>query len=93
MPNCFQLLRAGVAVPLSQVDEEMCRHFNVPCDPELYFEDWYIRVGYDLAQGHSFDEIKTRSADSPILGQVIDWLAANFTVHSWYEMKSRPRDD
>jgi hypothetical protein len=91
MPNCFQLLRDNRAVPLNDIDEEMCRHFKAPCDPDRYFEDWYILIGYDLASGDSLAEIKTRYADNPVLVQIVDWLAENFTPRAWYELKSHPK--
>jgi hypothetical protein len=91
MPNCFQLLRGGAAVPLSDVDEEMCRHFDAPCDAKHYFEDWYDVIGFDLAGGRSFAEIRATHAEHPVLVQVTDWLEANFTVRSWYELKSHPK--
>jgi hypothetical protein len=92
MPNCFQLLRAGVAVPLHAVDEEMCRHFEAPCDPDYFFEGWYGTIGFDLAKGDSFAVIRATYAAHPALVQVADWLEANFTVRSWYELKSHPKD-
>jgi hypothetical protein len=92
VPNGFQLTRGGVAVPLAEVDEEMCRHFEEPCDPVRYFRAWYDCIGYDLAMGRSFEEIKTiygapEYADSGLLA-VAEWLQANFSPRSWYEPSS-----
>lgn len=93
MPNCFQLLRDGQAVALTQVDEEMCHHFGEPCDPDRYFREWYACVGYDLATGKSFPEIAAIYAAPPWedagLAPVVAWLAANFTARSWYEPSHR----
>jgi len=97
MPNCFRLIRAGEAVLLQQVDEEMCRHFGEPCHPKLWFRSWYDCIGFDLAMGRSFAEVKEIYAgpawvDSGLL-PVAEWLEANFTVEAWYEMSSRPRPE
>ena len=91
MPNCFQLLRNGNAVPLNTIDEEMCRHFGAPCHEKHYFEGWYDFIGYELARGQSFAEIRLTYANSPILVQIVDWLEANFQVNAWYELRSHPR--
>ncbi len=95
MPNCFQLLRDGAAVPLSEIDEEMCRHLGEPCDPNRYFREWYDLIGYDLAMGRSFEQIETiyaspEWAESGLL-PVVQWLRANFTPRSWYEPSHRSR--
>lgn len=94
MPNCFQLLRDGAAVPLSEIDQEMCRHFEEHCDPEVYFRDWYSSIGYDLAMGRSFEQIEAiyaipEWAESGLL-PVVQWLRANFTPSSWYERRATP---
>lgn len=92
MPNCFQLCRDGAAVPLLDIDEEMCRYFGVACDPKAWHHAWYDIVGYALAMGRTFDEIRARYED-PHLREIVDWLANNFTPRAWYELKSHPRPD
>ena len=96
MPNCFQLIRNGKAVPLVKIDEELCLHFKEPCNADRYFREWYDCIGYDLALGHSFEKIKVtyaapEYAESGLL-PVAEWLEANFTPQSWYEPSSRSRD-
>ncbi len=97
MPNCFQLLRDGAAVPLSEIDEEMCRHFEEHCDPEVYFRDWYSSIGYDLAMGRSFEQIEAIYA-SPEWAEfgllpIAQWLRANFTPRSWHERRRAQCDE
>lgn len=92
MPNCFQLTRDGQAVGLVQIDEEMCRHFGEPCHPERWFRAWYDCIGFDLAAGKSFAEVRAiyaapAWADSGLL-PVAEWLEAHFTPRSWYERRS-----
>ena len=91
MPNCFQLLRGGIAVPLNEVDEEMCRHFGAPCHPDDYYEFWYDTIGFGLASGRSFDEIRSTFSDFPKVVEAANWIEANFTARSWYE-QSTPRN-
>lgn len=92
MPNCFQLLRDGSALPLNQIDEEICRHFNEPCHKTRYYQGWYDTIGFDLAAGQSFDQIRTAYADFPKLVEIANWLEANFTVRHWYERRGYERD-
>lgn len=92
MPNCFQLMRDGAAVSLSQVDEEMCRHFKAECHSTRYFEGWYDTIGFFLATGKTFDQIRGIYTDVPILIEIAGWLEVNFEPNHWYELKSHPRD-
>jgi hypothetical protein len=99
MPNCFSLTRksnpeAG-AVPLAQVDKEMCEHFNVPCNPVKYYQDWYNWLGYGFAMGRSFDDMRAyiKEHDNPELMdhdlEIVDWMEANFTPDAWAEIGRR----
>lgn len=92
MPNCLKLLRDGIAVPLVQIDEEMCRHFGEPIHPRLYFRAWYECIGWNLAMGRSFEEIRAIYADPEWadsgLSAVAQWLEAHFTPQSWHEISS-----
>lgn len=61
MPNYFTLTRksnleAG-PVKLQEIDEELCKHFNVPCDPDKWYLHWYDFVGFALACGKTFDQL------------------------------------
>jgi hypothetical protein len=92
MPNCFQLLRDGAAVPLAAIDEEMCRHFESPCHPIYYYANWYDTIGYKLAMGQSFDQIRETLTAYPQLVKIANWLEQNFAVSSWYERKGYERN-
>ncbi len=84
MPNCFQLSRPGVGpVALQTIDEEMCKHFEVPCDPVRWYREWYNIIGLGLACGKSFEQLRN------ILPQhldIIDWLDSQFTADAWVEV-------
>ena len=103
MPNCFTLTRrsnleAG-PVPLNTIDAEMCQFFNEPVDPKRWYQNWYNTIGFDLAMGNSFEQIRAdyladRVADDQSafdawtkLIEIVDWLEANFTADAWYETK------
>lgn len=94
MPNCFQLLRDDAPVSLNAIDEELCRHFGADCHPKHYYKNWYDIIGYDLAMGRTFDEIKHLLTiagydDVPTLVQIIEWLESRFTARSWVEIGRR----
>ena len=104
MPNCFSLTRksdleAGPVV-LQVIDEEMCKHFGVPCDPKIYHAYWYQTIGFSLACGKTFedirDDVRSQIANATdILHNlqdlhqiaICDWLEANFTTNAWAERR------
>ena len=105
MPVCFQLCRksdmeAG-PVKFVQIDFELCSHFGVEPDEKYYYMGWYDTIGFNLACGNSFDEIKAKyteymnqspkaeyKADWARLLEINDYLDTHFTPDSWWEPKS-----
>lgn len=53
MPNYFNLTRKGDTQhsSASEVDEKLCEHLGVPCDPVKYVLNWYDTIGFALAMG------------------------------------------
>lgn len=88
MPNCFQLIQDGEAVRLQEVDDKMREHFGAPPDAERWYEQWYDTVGFALALGKDWTEIRAMFADCE-LDPVIDWLETNYTVDAWVEVGRR----
>ena len=104
MPVCFQLYRkeaeAAGPVILQKVDEELCAHFNAPCDEKKWLWDWYNGVGFSLACGKTFDEIRVQinkyaeedaaKGDEEMfeldanLLKLVDYLEEHFTTNSFY---------
>lgn len=62
MPVCFQLYdktKPGEPpVVLTEIDRLMCEHFEHPCDPVKYLNGWYDCIGFRLALGRSFEQIR-----------------------------------
>ncbi len=102
MPNCFQLVRKAKPeegpVRLVLIDEELCNHFKVDCDPVKWFHGWYDFIGYGLAAGKSFAEIRTictdlvsnkDDADGKMhwqrMVEIADYLNEHFTSDAWYD--------
>lgn len=96
MPNCFSLTRksGGGPVSLTQIDEEMCRHFGVACHPTKWYHYWYDTIGFDLACGGTFAKMRAKlieqiSEDDPESEwdkrtlEIVDWLDANFESDAW----------
>lgn len=88
MPNCFTLTRLNKPeegpVSLTKIDEEMCKHFNVECDPVKYYCEWYNTIGLMLAIGRTFEEIFEIFEGSERTIEIAKWLQANFTTDAWY---------
>lgn len=103
MPNCFQLTRKSALhegpVKFILIDEEMCKHFNLPCDPVQWHNGWYDYIGLCLALGDDWDKIRQGIREwekdgsiSPYAAHMIeicDWLEANFTPNAWVEIGRR----
>lgn len=94
MPNCFTLARKSEPtkpVALTVIDEEMCKHFNVKCDPKIYYCYWYDWIGFRLAMGKDFKSIREgiiEIADvepefEKRLVEICDWLDTNFVSDAW----------
>ena len=102
MPVCFQLTKHGDPEPssLQAIDEAICDHLQVPCDPVKWHADWYNVIGLWLACGKSYTEIRSLlhgwcNLDDPSLNQagiqllkVLRYLEDHYTPHSWHEHKS-----
>lgn len=102
MPNCFQLVRKtdpeASPVVFTTIDTEMCRHFNVKCDPVEWHHGWYDIIGLSLAYGKTFDQLKEtyigyiREAEDAWdihMLDIINWLDANFVSDAWAEVGRR----
>jgi hypothetical protein len=101
MPACFQLFPKNdptKAAALSQVDDAMCAHFQVEPDPVRYYHWWFDSIGYRLATGKTFDEIRKEyvsyreedrlaQRDESVharLIEIVDWLDENYSPNSFY---------
>lgn len=97
MPNCFSLTRKSEPdagpIRLIQIDEEMCRHFNVTHDPKLRYGYWCDHIGLSLACGQSFQQIrenylseKSKDNDDAYwdrMIEIVEWLNDNFIADAW----------
>jgi len=79
MPNYFSLIRKSDNLPaaFNKVDEEMCKHFEVPCDPSRYLAGWYGVIGTLAAvKGFKLGTPEMRAAvvewfETPIYKEVV----------------------
>lgn len=96
----FQLTRKGETEPklLWAVDAELCWHFRAEHRESRWFADWYDLIGFKLALGDTWAEIrhKLRDFDSAYdwiwdndIIDVVNWLEANYTVNSFSDWRQR----
>ena len=101
MPVCFTLARKESPerhLPLSTVDEELCKHLDVPIDAINYHYDWYDSIGLRLAVGKTFPEIEQEylkyqeeAKETKALEyynhmlKIINFLSNNFVSNNWRE--------
>lgn len=106
MPNCFTLTRksnpeAG-PVEFTEIDEEMCRHFGVPCDPVQWYMKWYcFACEWGIALGATLKQLVDDWEDEHLLfddepsefdirwHEILVWLDENFTSDAWAEIGRR----
>jgi hypothetical protein len=91
MPNCFHLTPKGGTEPekLSVVDDKMRAFFSAPADPDKYYLGWFDWLGFGLAVGRSFDDMRKDSAGaceeySPHLA-LLSWVEEHYTPSAWSE--------
>ena len=94
MPACFQLFRKTdplTAVPLAKIDEEICAAVGDPVDPVKYCRMWFDIIGFQLAIGKSFAEVREHLVkyNWPTLLPVLDYIEANFDANSWTQIGRR----
>ena len=91
MPVCFQLTKKGETEPstLVKVDEAICTHFGWPIHPQDYVYGWYDSIGFMLATGKSWDQIRVELRDGwgfqDERQAIVDFLEANYTTGIWWE--------
>ena len=87
MPNCFQLLERStdnelVPVAFSHIDNRMRIHFDAPPDPINWYKHWYDLIGFGLALGRSWADLREAFPDHV---DIVNWLETNYTCDAWAE--------
>ena len=102
MPNCFSLTRKGESEPtdLVKVDEELCKHLGVECDPKHWTSYWYGSIGFHIACGKPLGSKELRDVveyiagdDTPNLLKCLNYLEEHFTSDAWVEIGRRRADE
>lgn len=96
MPNHFCLFRKSdtsekkEAVRLTTVDEELCAYLGKEVHPEYWCGGWYDTIGFALACGKTFDDMRTCIRDNEpddeqaaFALKMINWFDDNFTSDAW----------
>lgn len=112
MPACYQLIPKGSNEPmyLHAVDAQLVWHFRAenPYNPWLgqraqaendevrWFADWNNVIGFLLATGNNFDQIRAKLPEwtdddeyRKLLVAICDYLQEQFTSNSWTEIGRR----
>ena len=102
MPNCFTLTRKGENAPasLQTIDDLMRVAFGEEPDPKRWLWGWYDVVGFGLALGRDWTQLREQYAEDPAESErtntfhrqmltVIDWLDEHYTTDAWAERGRR----
>lgn len=112
MPACYQLIPKGSNEPMSlhAVDAQLVWHFRDanPYNPWLkqhgqsenhesrWFADWHNVIGFLLATGSNFEQIRAKLADwtddaqyRALLTEICNYLEAQFHPDFWTEWGRR----
>jgi hypothetical protein len=87
MPACFQLIDKTTDKParFADIDDKLCQYLEKPIDPIEYLYNWYNLVGFGLACGKSFDQLREVFADTDLV-PVIDFLDEHYTANAWHQV-------
>jgi hypothetical protein len=89
---------------LEVVNEEICKRFGATVSPDGFYHDWYMSVGWLLANGKSLEEIKNdweeelknpnmRTVDREFLEldiQIVCFMIESYLTDNW-ESESHKR--
>lgn len=88
MSRCFALIPKGQTErqPLAEIDNAICAEFGITPHP-IYFQGWYHVIGFGLACGNSFAEIRAKLVEGCGEGdemvKMCDWLSERYDAESW----------
>ncbi len=86
------------ALPLNQVDAEICAHFDAEVHPQRYYFGWFDHIAYYLAAGKTWDQVraihdkdyradyKGAGIDDSIVDHrlaIIDFMESRYNVNTW----------
>lgn len=63
------------------VDARFAKFIGVEVDPEQWAGNWYNTLGFALACGRTWDELRDIFAER---AEWVDWFEENFDVHTWH---------
>lgn len=77
MSHCYQLIPLDSNEPatLQSVDEAICKHLNIPVDPDKWVRNWHNVIGLGLALGYNFPELREKTEG---LEDIIDFLETHY---------------
>lgn len=88
MSNCIQLINKATKEPESfvAIDEKLCKALNVPCDPNHYYQGWYMVLGYSMK--NTINEVIKAQIHHGFSAHGITalmWLDTHYELNAWCE--------
>ena len=98
MPDCFSLTRKGESEPasLTEIDDLLRIEFGEEPDEKRWLWGWYDTIGYGLALGRDWTQLRKQYAEDPDESErtnmlrrrrlaIINWLDEHYVPNSWAE--------
>ena len=98
MPDCFSLTRKGESEPasLTEIDDLLRIEFGEEPDEKRWLWGWYDTIGYGLALGRDWTQLREQFAEDPDESErtnmlrrrrlaIINWLDEHYVPNSWAE--------
>lgn len=91
MANFIQLIDKKTNNPATfqDIDDNICKALNVPCDEKWYYCQWYDIIGYSCKNSiqdviKTIEEFPEKLPDDYELIRVLTWIDENYTLNAWY---------
>ena len=78
----------GEPVPFVDIDEKMCKDFDVEVDAKRYYREWYDMICFPLALGDTYEVIRQRwiGYGDVAIGdfEILTWLEERYEPKNWF---------
>ena len=87
MPNCYQYLKNGEAVPLAALDDAVRRLLGAPPDPKRFHPDFEYGVSLRVACGQTLEQVANDDDAAPEAQRIARYLLdSGYQTTAWVQV-------